>query len=110
MHPIMVTDARTRGKAMARSRGPVEPGVHDDEGIYIQRPLPPADEGFRRRLLGFIITVLISFCLLLGRAWHLQVIQGAHFLRLSEQNRVRSRRSPSLRGKLLDRHGSVLAD
>lgn len=95
---------------MARYSGPVEPGVHDDEVIYIQRPLPPADEGFRRRLWGFIITVLVSFCLLLGRTWRLQVIQGAHFLRLSEQNRLRSRRSQSLRGKLLDRHGYVLAD
>src|SRR5262245_26446261 len=95
---------------MARYSGAGEPGVHDDEALYTQRPLPPADEGFRRRLWGFSIIVLISFCLLLGRTWQLQVMQGEYFLRLSEQNRLRSLRTKSLRGKLLDRHGHVLAD
>src|SRR5947209_6979730 len=106
----LVTDARPRGKAMARYSGAGEPGVLDDEVIYIQRPLPPADEGFHRRLWGFMIIVVISFCLLLGRTWQLQVMQGDYFLRLSEQNRLRSLRTKSLRGKILDRHGSVLAD
>jgi len=95
---------------MARYSSLGAPGVHDDEVLYIQRPLPPADEGFRRRLWGFIITVLIGFCLLLGRTWQLQVMQGDYFLRLSEQNRLRSLRTKSLRGKILDRHGYVLAD
>src|SRR2546423_5737338 len=106
----MAPYARTRAKAMARYSGPGEPGVHDDEVIYIQRPLPPADAGFHRRLWGFISIVLMSFCLLLGRTWQLQVMQGEYFLRLSEQNRLRSLRTKSLRGKILDRHGSVLAD
>ena len=95
---------------MARYSGAGEPGVHDDEVIYIQRPLPPADAGFHRRLWGFMIIVVISFCLLLGRTWQLQVMQGDYFLRLSEQNRLRSLRTKSLRGKILDRHGHVLAD
>src|SRR5262245_5912290 len=95
---------------MARYSSPGEPGVHDDEVIYIQRPLPPADEGFHRRLWGFIIVALMSFCLLLGRTWQLQVMQGDYFLRLSEQNRLRSLRTKSLRGKILDRYGHVLAD
>src|SRR5256885_467256 len=54
--------------------------------------------------------VLISLCLLLGRTWQLQVLQGESFLRLSEQNRLRSLRTKSLRGKILDRHGYVLVD
>ena len=37
-------------------------------------------------------------------------MQGEYFLRLSEQNRLRSLRTKSLRGKILDRHGQVLAD
>src|SRR5215470_14797237 len=102
--------ARTRDKVMARYSGPGEPGVYDAEEVYIQRPLPPADEGFHRRLWGFIIVALMSFCLLLGRTWQLQVMQGDYFLRLSEQNRLRSLRTKSLRGKILDRHGHVLAD
>ncbi len=95
---------------MARYSSPGEPGTSDDEVIYIQRSLPPYDDGFRRRLGALLTVVLISFCLLLGRTWQLQVMQGEYFLRLSEQNRLRSLRTKSLRGKILDRHGSVLAD
>ncbi len=90
---------------MARYSSLGEPGTCDDEVIYMQRPLPPYDDGFRRRLRGLMIVVLISFGLLLGRTWQLQVLQGEHFLRLSEQNRLRSLRTKSLRGKILDRHG-----
>ena len=95
---------------MARYSGLGEPGTGNDEVIYMQRPLPPYDDGFRRRLRGLMIVVLISFGLLLGRTWQLQVLQGEHFLRLSEQNRLQSLRTKSLRGKILDRHGQVLAD
>jgi penicillin-binding protein 2 len=95
---------------MARYSSPGEPGTQADEVLYAPRPLPPTDEGFRRRLWAFLIVVLISFALLLGRTWHLQVMQGEHFLRLSEQNRLRTLRTKSLRGKILDRHGHVLAD
>jgi penicillin-binding protein 2 len=95
---------------MARYSSPGEPGTRDDEFIYIQRPLPPQDDGFRRRLWGLLTVVLIGLCLLLGRTWQLQVLQGEYFLHLSEQNRLRSLRTKSLRGKILDRHGYVLAD
>jgi penicillin-binding protein 2 len=53
--------------------------------------------------------ILISFCLLLAQVWHLQVIRGHNFLRLSEQNRLRHHRVQSLRGKILDRDGHILA-
>jgi len=46
---------------MARYSSPGEPGTSDDEVIHIQRPLPPYDAGFRRRLGALIIVVLISF-------------------------------------------------
>lgn len=95
---------------MARYSSPGEPGVPPDEALYVSRPLPPADAGFHRRLGVLLIVVLISFCLLLGRTWQLQVMQGDYFLRLSEQNRLRSLRTKSLRGKILDRHGNILAD
>ena len=95
---------------MALYSSPGEPASCDDEIIYIQRSVPPYDDGFRRRLWGLITVVLISLCLLLGRTWQLQILQGDYFLRLSEQNRLRSLRTKSLRGKILDRHGYVLAD
>jgi penicillin-binding protein 2 len=67
-------------------------------------------DAFRRRLRLLFAIMLAALCLLLARSWHLQVIRGEHFLRLSENNRLRSLRTKSLRGKLLDRHGHVLAD
>ena len=95
---------------MARYSGSGETG-HHEVLTYRPRPLPPPhDDGFRRRLLVFMTIVLLSLGLLMGRTWHLQVIQGDHFMRLSEQNRLRSLRTQSLRGKILDRHGRVLAD
>src|SRR5919197_5322494 len=106
----MAIYVRTKAQAMARYSSPGEPGTCDDEVIYIQRPLPPYDDGFRRRLWGLLTVVLLSLCLLLGRTWQLRILQGEHFLRLPEQNRLRSLRTKSLRGKILDRHGSVLAD
>jgi penicillin-binding protein 2 len=84
--------------------------ISEREVIYVQRPTASHNEAFRRRLRVLLTTLLIGFFLLLARTWHLQVIQGEDFLRLSENNRLRSLRTKSLRGKLLDRHGHVLAD
>ena len=78
--------------------------------IYIQRPTASQEDAFRRRLRLLQTVIVIGLCLLLARAWHLQVVRGDYFLRLSENNRLRSLRTKSLRGKLLDRHGHVLAD
>lgn len=95
---------------MARYSGLRDPIVYKGEPLYVQRSTPAYDEGFRRRLWIFLALVLLSFCVLLARTWQLQVLQGEHFLQLSEQNRLRSLRTKSLRGKILDRHGQVLAD
>lgn len=95
---------------MARYSGLSEPTVYQDEPLYLQRPTPAQDEGFRRRLGILLTVVLLSFGVLLARTWQLQVVQGEQFLQLSEQNRLRSLRMQGLRGKILDRHGQVLAD
>jgi penicillin-binding protein 2 len=84
--------------------------IGEREVLYIQRPTSSYGETFRRRLRVLITAIFIGFFLLLARTWHLQVIQGEYFLRLSENNRLRSLRTKSLRGKILDRHGHVLAD
>lgn len=95
---------------MARYSRTGETAVSDEEVVYVPRPLPPQDDGFRRRLWGLIIVLLLSLGVLLGRTWQLQMLQGEQFQRLSEQNRLRSLRTKSVRGKILDRHGQVLAD
>ncbi|HEY7711665.1 MAG TPA: penicillin-binding protein 2 [Candidatus Entotheonella sp.] len=73
------------------------------------RLIPVHDNALRWRLQVVAGVILISFCLLLARVGHLQVIQGHDFLRLAEQNRLRHRQVPSLRGKILDREGHILA-
>jgi penicillin-binding protein 2 len=78
--------------------------------LYVQRPTSSQDDAFRRRLRLLLIAMLTSLCLLLIRVWYLQVIRSDYFLHLSETNRLRSLRTTSLRGKLFDRHGHVLAE
>ena len=53
--------------------------------------------------------LIVVFCFLLIRLWHLQVIKGGELRRLSENNCVRIRENPADRGMLLDRKGRVLA-
>ncbi len=77
---------------------------------YLQRLTPINDEGLRRRLWSIGVLIMVGFAMLLARTWQLQVIEGAQFLRLSEQNRLRDRQMKSLRGRILDRHGRILAD
>jgi penicillin-binding protein 2 len=77
---------------------------------YLQRLTPSNDDGLRRRLWAVGVLIMLGFAALLARAWQLQVIDGAHFLQLSEQNRLRDRRMKSLRGRIFDRHGHILAD
>ncbi len=77
---------------------------------YVQRLTPINDEGLRRRLWALGVLIVLGFVLLLSRTWQLQVIEGDHYLKLSEQNRLRDRPMKSLRGRILDRHGRILAD
>lgn len=82
----------------------------DRKRLYIQQPTSTQDDALRRRLRILLVITLTGLSVLLARTWHLQIIQDDYFLRLSENNRLRSLRTKSLRGKILDRHGHVLAD
>lgn len=64
----------------------------------------------RRRigLAGLFATVVV---LLLGaRLWSLQVLRGEEMAALSENNRMRLRREPATRGRVVDRNGAVVID
>ena len=90
---------------MSRFKHPAAPKT---DSAYL-RLVPAHDDRLRRRLRAVGGIILCGFCLLLMRTWHLQVIQGSNFLQLSEQNRLRHRRVQSLRGKIVDRDGHIIA-
>src|SRR3990170_6316688 len=65
--------------------------------------LPPTR---RLQVLNALIAVLIG--VLVVRLWQLQVLQGARYLRQSEENRVRDYTISALRGVIYDRKGRPL--
>lgn len=70
----------------------------------------PQDENreFQRRIYGLLAIISITLFALLARAWHLQVVEGAYYRELSDNNRVRMVQTPSPRGLIYDRHGALL--
>ena len=67
-----------------------------------------ASEPSAKRIAGFAAVATLLFTVLLGRLWQLQVVQGAYYLQLSEENRLRDLRLPAPRGILYDRKGRPL--
>lgn len=57
---------------------------------------------------GLLIVLILA--LLMTRLWQLQVVEGERLRALSENNRIRLKRTPPLRGLIYDRHGRVLVD
>lgn len=64
----------------------------------------------QRRLLLLKIGVLLVLGLLLLRLWQLQVLDGAHYRTLSQDNRTRSVVLHPARGLIYDRNGILLAN
>jgi penicillin-binding protein 2 len=64
----------------------------------------------RPRFLLCLLTVAALFGTLLIRLAYLQVVEGARYRYLSENNRIRLERLPAPRGMILDRSGVILAD
>ncbi len=62
------------------------------------------------KIYWFLILLLAGLMLLLLRAWHLQVTKGEHYLALSENNRLRVVETPPPRGRIFDRHGTLLVN
>ena len=67
-------------------------------------------EDLQRRYKPFLVVALVGFLVLALRTWHLQVIKGQEFSRLSKHNRIRIREIPASRGMILDRRGRILVD
>lgn len=59
----------------------------------------------------YLVGIVISaFLLILFQLWDLQIFKGKEYRRLSENNRIRIKKTPAPRGMLIDRNGIVLAD
>ena len=57
-----------------------------------------------------LLGVVLLFCgAMLTRLTWLQVLEGAHYKELADENRIRLVPRSPIRGRLLDRHGKVLA-
>ena len=65
---------------------------------------------FRGRFKIVILVVMVTFMILVGRLWYLQVIKGKVLRNRSENNRIRVREIKPLRGLILDRNGRILVD
>ncbi|MEO0336402.1 MAG: penicillin-binding protein 2, partial [Pseudomonadota bacterium] len=68
-----------------------------------------AKEYVQRYKYLYIIVGLASL-LIVGRLWHLQIIQGQELRQYSERNRVKEVKILAPRGLMLDRNGEVLVD
>ena len=67
-------------------------------------------DALKRRVLFFGIFFGLVLFVLFVRLWNLQVIQGAKFRALSEDNRIAYRLVQSPRGMVFDSQGELLAD
>jgi penicillin-binding protein 2 len=70
----------------------------------------PSLPELHKRLRWVALGVLAGFALLVGRLWQLQVMRGDSYYARTVSNVVKERYLPSVRGKILDKHGIPLAD
>jgi penicillin-binding protein 2 len=68
----------------------------------------PISRRFRFRLVCLALFVVVVFSVLAVRLVHLQIVHGAHYRLLSENNRIRVQPMIAPRGKILDRNGRLL--
>ncbi|MGD8563885.1 MAG: penicillin-binding protein 2 [Desulfarculaceae bacterium] len=72
-----------------------------------ESPLTPH---VRRMLFAAVVLAGVAFAMLLARLWYIQILNGDHFRKLSENNRVRLVDVPPSRGLIFDAKGRILAD
>jgi penicillin-binding protein 2 len=65
---------------------------------------------YQGRYKWLILFLALLFTVLLGRLWHLQILQGERFYRLSTENIIRTNDIKPPRGRIYDQSGIVLAD
>ncbi|HRP29400.1 MAG TPA: penicillin-binding protein 2, partial [Burkholderiaceae bacterium] len=93
---------RRTKSANGGSRGGVRGVVYGSSPLLASKTPP-----WRSRLL--VALVGASFCVLLGRAVYVQIIDADFFLRQGEARYARTIELPASRGRILDRNGLILA-
>lgn len=66
--------------------------------------------GYQSRYKWLLIISFLAFMIIVGRLWHLQVLNGERFYRASTDNIVQAVDIKPARGRIFDTHGVVLAD
>ena len=73
-------------------------------------PFPARRDAGTSRVIAVAVVVMLSFVVIVGQLWYLQVLEGGHFLDASDKNRTRVRPIAAPRGILFDRRGVPLVD
>lgn len=91
--------------AAARARGGAQAvrSVSYSSSPLLATPTPP----WRSRLL--VALVGIGFCVLLGRAAYVQIVNADFYVRQGEMRFARTLELPASRGRITDRNGTLLA-
>ncbi|MBT5257485.1 MAG: penicillin-binding protein 2, partial [Nitrospina sp.] len=64
----------------------------------------------RKKIKVYAAFVILSFLVVVMRAWYLQILKGEDFLGKSEQNRIRKIFLPDYRGVIKDRRGKIIVN
>ena len=64
---------------------------------------------FRKRYRYLVTVVCITFAILVGRLWQVQIMKGGYYAQKCEDNFVQEVRIPSVRGVIVDRKRRILA-
>jgi penicillin-binding protein 2 len=70
----------------------------------------PSLPELHKRLRWLALAAIAAFALLVGRLWQLQVMRGDSYYERTVSNVVKERYLPSVRGKIVDKKGTPLAD
>jgi penicillin-binding protein 2 len=68
------------------------------------------DEEYKKnKMTRFLALIILSFLILVGRLWYLQIVKGEKYASQADGNRIRMMTVAAPRGLIYDRNGKVLA-
>ncbi len=63
----------------------------------------------KKRLVVFQVAIFLLLFILISRLCYLQILKGANYTQIAQRNVIRVTYYPAPRGKIVDRHGRILA-